>query len=499
MVPRIKVAIVGGGPSAFFAASRLLQLSPASQARRPEIGIHIYDRLWAPHGLVRYGVAPDHPEVKNCTHKFDDAAKDGRLKFFGNVNVSSTPSAVPHAMNVPLEQLFPHYTHLLLSSGCTVPRMHPALSASESCRPALELVHWYTQHPASRFIPPLEKIKHVSVIGHGNVALDVARMLLSPVERLEKYDVPSSVLSVLRKSSIKHVAIIGRRGPLEASFTTKELREMMNLEGTALSPIPDSVLSESNDGAQLTRQQTRLLQLLQKGSANVFGSTEKTWSIDFFRSPTGLASTPADSSHPTRLSLAHTMLDKERKAVPTGETSFIDTDLVLTSLGYRAEPTGDWYEPALGIVRNTSGRVVDQEGRVLRNVYASGWAATGAKGVLASTMLNAHSVVDTIISDLQVQSGDGVTGSEEGLQTGPVPPPATNILDGETIDLLNPNSDMLSVPEEILAAKRRGNVMNYEDWKRVDEEEVRRGEKAGKERERMSWDEARTFIDTVNI
>ncbi|EJD00604.1 ferredoxin/adrenodoxin reductase [Fomitiporia mediterranea MF3/22] len=494
MPPRIKLAIVGGGPSAFYAASRLLQFFPNTQPRRPGIGIHIYDRLWAPHGLVRYGVAPDHPEVKNCTHKFDESARDERFAFFGNVNVSSTPSPVPHAVNVPLSSLFPHYTHLLLSSGCTVPRLHPALPPSDIVRPALDLVHWYTQHPASTFKPPLERTKHVSVIGHGNVALDVARILLSPVERLEKYDVPVSVLDVLSKSAVQHVSIIGRRGPLEASFTTKELREMMSLPGTALAPLSSEALEamKPTEGTQLTRQQSRLLQILQKGSSNAFGTTERSWSIDFFRSPTGIATAPSGSSHAARLALAHTTLDKDRKAVSTGETFMLDTDLVLTSLGYRAEPTGEWYEPALGTMRNTGGRVVDTAGKVLRNVYASGWAATGAHGVLASTMLNAHSIIDTIISDLRAQAGEDDSSAE--LQTGPVPPPSIEMLDGEVHNLLNPNADLGSVPEEVLAARKEGRVTTYEDWKRIDEEEVRRAEKVGKERERMSWDEARTFV-----
>ncbi|KAH8113166.1 ferredoxin/adrenodoxin reductase [Phellopilus nigrolimitatus] len=463
MTPGIKLAIVGGGPSAFFVASRLLQLLPSSSELGQSLRVHVYDRLWAPHGLVRYGVAPDHPEVKNCTHKFDEAARDARLKFFGNVNISSTPSPIPHAVDVPLSALFPQYTHLLFASGCTVPRLHPALPPSQFCRPALDLVHWYTQHPGAPAAPPLDKAEHVSVIGHGNVSLDIARMLLAPLEHLKAYDVPTPVLDALSRSKVKHVSIIGRRGPLEASFTTKELRELTRLPNAAMAPLQKD---------KLTRQQGRILDILKKGSTNAFGTTERSWSLDFFRSPTGLAPAAAASGRAVRLSLAHTVLDKDRKALPSGETSVVDTDLVVTSLGYRAEPTNKWYEPAHGHLRNVGGRVLGTQGQVLRNIYASGWAATGARGVLASTMLDAHAM----------------------LQTGPAPPSATSVLEGEVEDALSTSPETEDIPEEVEVAKSKGLVMGYEDWKKLDEEEVRRGKGKGKERERMNWMEARAFL-----
>ncbi|TFY57807.1 hypothetical protein EVJ58_g6798, partial [Rhodofomes roseus] len=288
--------------------------------------IHMYDRLWAPHGLVRYGVAPDHPEVKNCTHKFDDAAEDPRLRFFGNVNID-TPSQNPDAVTLPLTSLLQHYTHLLFSTGCTVPVLHSALPPSSYCVPALSLVHWYTQHPSRPPTPPLENISHVTLIGQGNVSLDIARMLLTPPSELAKYDVPAPVLDVLSRSAVEHVSIVGRRGLFQAAFTTKELREMMNLTDASMAPLDPAVL-QPNDGAALTRQQSR------------------TWSLDFFRSPTGLilpddpASPPGSNTRPpAHLTLAHTMLDPSSRAVPTGATSTLPTSLVVTSLGHRAEPS----------------------------------------------------------------------------------------------------------------------------------------------------------------
>ena len=251
------------------------------------------------------------------------------------------------------------------------------------------MVHWYTQHPSRPSPPPLDRVSHVTLIGQGNVSLDVARMLLSPPEHLAQYDVPTTVLDVLRRSAVQHVSIVGRRGPLQAAFTTKELREMMNLADASMVPLAPGILERPADGPPLTRQQTRTLDLLRKGSKNPPGSTRKTWSLDFFRSPTGLV-TPSTTSDKAILSLAHTQLDPALRAVPTGETSTLRTDLVVTALGHRAEPSAPWYDPALGHIRTLGARVVDATaGRIVRNAYASGWAAMGARGVLASTMLDA--------------------------------------------------------------------------------------------------------------
>lgn len=438
------------------------------------------------------------------------------------MNVSSTPSPVPTALNVPLSSLFPHYSHILLASGCTVPRLHPTLPPSANCFSALDVVHWYTSHPSRlhKDPPPLENAEHVTVIGHGNVALDVARMLLAPLAHLEKHDVPENVLGVLRRSKVKHVSIVGRRGPREASFTTKELREMMTLPNASMVPFDKQLMEEAMDEGEangngngpLTRQQKRLLDLLKKGSKNVFGSgeTEKTWSLEFFRSPSGVA--PSASGRGLGLTLAHTALEPptasssgsmpNRKAIPTGHTSTLRTDLIYTSLGYTSAPTDAWFDPSLGHIRNTGGRVVDEEGRLVRGVYASGWAAVGAKGVLASTMLDAHTVVDTILSDLRTQDPRALPltqpdSESSQVQTTPIQPvafPSTASALDDVVHLLNPKADSESLPSEVLDGVMTGNVMDYASWKKVDAEEVRRGEASGKERERMEWEEARTFI-----
>lgn len=360
--------------------------------------------------------------------------------------------------------------------------------------PALSLVHWYTQHPSvvDEPPPPLERLEHVSIIGQGNVSLDVARMLLTPPSTLQQYDVPGPVLDVLRRSAVQHVSIIGRRGPFEAAFTTKELREMMNLEEASMDPLDPTIL-QPPEGVQLTRQQSRSIQILQKGSKNKPGSVRKSWSLDFFRSPTGLtvpasATELASASRPLTLTLAHNSLTPEKKAVPTGETSALSTSMVVTSLGHHADPSIPCYEPSLGHVRTVGGRVVDKHGLRIENVYASGWAATGARGVLASTMMNAYAVADTILADSypeEFRREGGVLDTVEKRAGKEVP--VRKVLPEEVHDD--------SVPVEVRKALVEGEVTTYEDWKLVDAEEVRRGEERTKERERMAWNEVRTFLD----
>lgn len=397
-----------------------------------------------------------------------------------------TPPSVPHALPISLSSLKPHYTHLLFSTGCAIPTLHPALPPSDRVVPALSLVHWYTQHPSRPAPPPLHETEHVSIIGQGNVALDVARMLLTPPAALAKYDVPAPVLDVLRRSAVRHVSIIGRRGPLQAAFTTKELRELTALDGTSMLPLAPELLDAPAPDAKLTRQQSRLLQLLQKQQqrgTDPLPSRTKSWSLDFFRSPTALATataTNAPDRHRLALTLAHTTLDASARAVPTGVSSVQHTDLVVTALGHRADPVAAYVDPALGHLRTErGGRVLDGAGRALRHVYASGWAAMGARGVLASTMLDAYAIADAILADHHLGDARGA-------------PAATEY--SEDALVANDAVDLESVPGEVEEGVRAKRVVQYDQWKKIDAEEVRRGAEMDKERERMGWEEAHELL-----
>jgi len=304
---------------------------------------------------------------------------------------------------------------------------------------------------------------------------------MSP-SKLSKFDVPQPVLDVLSRSAVKHVVIIGRRGPLEAAFATKELREMMNLPDVSMVPLPADLLAPPS-GISLTRQQTRIMEILRNGSKHKEGTASKTWSLEFFRSPTSIQP-PSPSSPSATLTLTHTTVDPiTRRAITTGESSTLATSLVITSLGFGADPLTPFYDQSVRHLRTSAGRIVSTSGTVLKNMYASGWAATGAKGVLAATMMDAYAVAETIASDWL---GKGQSSIAPGLVQG----------DCEWEMNATPHPD--DPPPEIRNGLAEGNVLEYGDWKAVDAEEVIQGERQGKERERMGWDEVKAFLAAKN-
>lgn len=356
-IPPIRLAIIGSGPSAFYSAARLLS-SPTLKSEDPaSLTVHMFERLPIPNGLVRWGVAPDHLDVKNVEHKFAEVAKDPRFRFCGNVNVvqgtedgsedeqGRTGYQYPHAIQLSLATLARHYTHILFSYGCSSSRPLgiPGSQPSEltNVHSALDFVNWYNGHPAAHDEELLRREpwrrvdlaggkSQMDVIGAGNVALDVARIVLrasagsllapsasSPSssgrrakEALETSDVPESVLQHLSESRINHVDISARRGPAQAAFTNKELREMLALPDVGFEPVDSELLQkaeaqvaqqeeESRRAAQAgdvdadaaghsageARVRKRLLSLLAKGSKTSSKEADRNWRLNFYRAP----------------------------------------------------------------------------------------------------------------------------------------------------------------------------------------------------------------------
>lgn len=574
---KARVAIIGAGPSGFYAASRLLSRIPYSDCDSPAsqpLTVDIFDRLPVPHGLVRYGVAPDHPDVKNVENKFTSVSQDPRLRFAGNVNVVHAPareegesSQYPQAVQLPLEVLSRYYTHILFSYGASTgrPLGIPGSSKGElnGVYTALEFVNWYNGHPASHdptllagshFNVDLSNKHHMTVIGAGNVALDVARIVLRSstpfldasgsstrvtsnkapgLSALEETDVPEPVLAELARCKVSDVDVFARRGPAQLAFTNKEVREMLSLEGIALRPpekdLLDSALAQldqlaakgasdparANEIASEVRVKKRLLSLLAKGSKTKAGEGEvKTWGLNFFRSPARFMPkeggkevgsvewniTTLQSGKPTAANLdatdpkkaawsAGSATDPSAAAASistaTGKTVTTATDLIVSSVGYQSEAlfspaSSDSSSPAVvtegrlvqlpfdaqrKIVPNLGGRIIDPSSNdPIPGAYVSGWLARGPNGVIATTMMDAYGVADVILSDLHSAS-NGRREEAEG-------------------DLL-----------EHLGRQDSKKVVGFQDWRKIDAEEKRRGEKLGKLREKiLTVDEMLTII-----
>ncbi|WFD36594.1 adrenodoxin-NADP(+) reductase [Malassezia cuniculi] len=460
----------------FYTAARVLHaFDPAHGTGENGVEVHMYEQLPAPFGLVRYGVAPDHPDVRNSEHRFDQIARDPRFRFFGNVAVCDGAPSASTQPHVSLSDLSSRYTHLLFAYGASEARALGVPGSDGSLKnvfSALDFVEWYNGHPrahapggVAETIANLngEDLRHVTVVGAGNVAIDVARVLLratshAPRDALAQTDMPQIVLDTLRRWQVEHVDVVARRGPANAAFTNKELREMLALPHAPMKPIPAALLADAMDAlpedAGSRRAHKRLLAQLEKGSVRPWSTEVRPrWALEFFRSPSAIL---GDTGTVQRVRWDVTKLESGR-AVPTGEQVDTPADMVVASVGYEAQPLpGEagtmTFDTKKHVVPNERGRVVGAHGPV-PGMYAAGWAATGPIGIIASTMVGAFAVADEIVHDWK-SGAPTLSGSRDADET------------------LAPGLD-------------HPHVVSYDDWLAIDAVERERGAKLNKPREKF--------------
>jgi len=267
-----RICIIGSGPAGFYTAQFILK-------RHNGALVDIFEKLPVPFGLVRYGVAPDHPEVKNATNTFEETARNPRCRFFGNVNVGQ---------DIKAEELRKFYDGVVFAYGADDDKtLGIPGEKSKGVQPARTFVGWYNGLPAHVDLAPNLDCEKAVIIGQGNVALDVARMLLAPSELLQKTDISSHALKSLGDSKIKHIHIIGRRGPLDISFTIKELRELIRLNGVKSYFHRNDFTHIQSLIPELPRQKRRLIDLMCKTALKPNDETlfSKQWELNFLRSP----------------------------------------------------------------------------------------------------------------------------------------------------------------------------------------------------------------------
>lgn len=376
-----RIAIVGAGPSGLFAAQALIARDESA------VEIDIYDRLPAPYGLLRYGVAPDHTSIKNVAIALARTFESGAVTFRGLVEFGK---------DVTRDELLAAYDAVIYAVGASED-LHMGVPGEDlaGSRSAREFVAWYSGHPDAD--PQyLDGVSSAVAVGVGNVAVDVARILAKDPADLTGTDMPIGVLEELHRTRVRDVWVIGRRGPQHASFTTVELRELLHTPGVAIDI--DEASLEGIDEETLDRRTKANVRLLREAAtADQPADARCTLHFRFWRRPAELIGT----ERVEQLSLERTEIAPDGRVRGTGEVMIIDAELVLRAIGYRSVALpGVPFDPDRGVVSNLEGRVTDLDGTIHPREYVVGWIKRGPIGVIGTNKSDANQTVTHLLADL---------------------------------------------------------------------------------------------------
>ncbi|KDO30351.1 hypothetical protein SPRG_05062 [Saprolegnia parasitica CBS 223.65] len=403
-----RVCIVGSGPAGFYTAKYLL---------KEHAGVHIdmLEALPTPYGLVRSGVAPDHPEVKNVMHDFNEVASDPRFTFLGNVRVGT---------DVSVEALKPYYNAVVLASGASDDRkLNIPGEDLRGVMAARSFVNWYNGHPSFRDLDvPLDTDTAV-VIGQGNVAVDCARILSKSPHELASTDISQHALNALAARGIKKVLLLGRRGVAQAAFTMKELREITRLEDAACVVDPIELNAGLNPSSlqeiEETRAQKRIYQLLSTVAKEhtAHAARDRQIQVRFLLSPVEFI---PDASDPTRVGAIKVEVNAldgdayKQRATGTGEFEVIPCGLVLRSIGYKSLPLENVpFDTKRNVLSNVSGRIVDVATQSpVPGLYCAGWVKRGPSGIIGTNINDARDTVASLMADAPTLPGPSKSADE---------------------------------------------------------------------------------------
>ncbi len=437
----LHIAIVGSGPSGFYAAEALLRSGQ-------NVRVDMIERLPTPFGLVRSGVAPDHPKLKQSTLVFDRISRQVGFNFIGNVMVGRDCSLA--------ELQSTHHAVILACGAHSDRRMGIPGEDLYGSHTATEFVGWYNGHPDFR-----DRVFDFSqevavIIGHGNVAADVCRILAKPVDELQSTDISDHALQALSESQIKEIYLVGRRGPAQAKFTPKELRELGEIKGS----VARLDAQECHIGAQCQVElaspantfAAKNVELFRSYALSESSGASRTIKFRFCLSPAAVHG----DTQVEAITLERNALDGPafaQVARPTGACEELSCGLVFCSIGYRSEAIkGAPFEPHRGVVPNDHGRVRNGDQHV-PGLYVTGWQKRGPSGIIGTNRADSIETVEALLSDFASSSGPPRSGAE-----------ALN-------DLL----------------ERRGvRIVNIEDWQKIDAAETERGRAKGKPREKFT-------------
>ena len=428
-----RAAIVGSGPAGFYAADFLLKAG---------LAVDLYERLPAPFGLVRYGVAPDHQSIKRVAAAFERTAKQAGFRFRGHVEVGR---------DVALEELRRAYHAVVLAYGAATDR-HLGVAGEERAgsHAATAFVGWYNSHPDHEHDRYDLGHERAVVVGLGNVALDVARVLIRRPEELAPTDISDAALAALRASRVREVVLLGRRGPAEAAFDQGELADIVALDGVEVSVEGDVTFTVPEHAEAAVRKNVEYLATLPREPS---GEAERRVRLRFLASPMELV---GDAGRVTAIRFEDNELiesDGRVSARGTGRVHEMPTGLVIRSIGYQglALP-GTPFDPKRAVVPNRLGRVLAADGTPTPGLYVTGWIKRGPTGLIGTNKACAKETTDELLTDL------------DALPTPTLEPAAI---------------------DQLLAA-RGVRVVGYDAWHAIDAAEVAAGTAKGKIRDKFA-------------
>ena len=433
---RPRVAIVGAGPAGAFAAASVLRACGDAE-------IDLFERLPTPWGLLRGGVAPDHQEIKRLEETFDRQTLRRGCRFLGNVQVG---------VHVSHSELMHHYTAVVYATGAQTDKSL-GIDGEElpGSWPATDFVAWYNGHPDYRGLEFDLSAERAVVIGNGNVAADVTRMLTLSARELERTDVADHALEALRRSRIEEVIVLGRRGPAQVAFTSAELRELGQLDGVDIRVDPADVDLDPVSYRWLAEEGTftarKNLELLREFAARPpRPDVPRRIELRFLRSPVGIRGAGRVEAIDIRRNEIVRTADGSLRARALDEgVQRIECGLVLRSVGYRAVPLPDVpFDERHFVLPNERGRVLAADGELLLGVYAVGWIKRGPTGILGTNKRDAQETVNCLVEDL----GAGAL----------KPPP-------------KPGREQI----DALLAERAPDLVAVEGWRAIDGHELERG------------------------
>jgi ferredoxin--NADP+ reductase len=441
----LRVAIVGAGPTGFYAADQLLRQEGLVAE------IDMFDRVPMPFGLVRSGVAPDHQKIKSVTAAFDKIASHPRVRFYGCVELGK---------HLTVDDLRAHYHQIFYATGAqTDRRMGIPGEDLTGSHPATEFVAWYNGHPDYQDHQFDLNVERAAVVGVGNVAIDVARILCRTPAELAATDISDQALEALRHSRIREVYLLGRRGPAQAAFTNPEIKELGELAGAdvvvdpkevELDPLSRAALARSAD-----RATTKKVDILQSFAARPPGRKLRRLVIRFLVSPVELLGNAAGEVTGIKL------VRNELYETPTGtlqprateQFEVLPVGLVFRSVGYKGVPLpGVPFNDTWGVILNEKGRVLDPVSkRPVVGEYTGGWIKRGPSGVIGTNKPDAAETVARMVEDLARGA------------------------------ILHPTASTAAAADELVRS-RQPHCVSYDDWRHLDRIEVARGDAGGRPR-----------------